>query len=79
MRAITITLLMFVLLSACASGDAPQGGLGPPYNVPADPEQTPTGQPTQEGCIRVFCDKYPEYAFDPKYCCIGGYGKGDKD
>jgi hypothetical protein len=34
----------------------------------------------------VFCDKYPEYAFHPKYCCIGGYGGygndfkgGDKD
>ena len=75
MRAITITLLMFALPSACASGDAPQGVMGPPYNVPADPEQ--------EGCIRVSCDKYPEYAFDPKYCCIGGYGNdfkgGDKD
>ncbi len=77
MRAITITLLMFALLSACAS-DAPQGVMGPPYNVPVDPE-TATNEPTQEACIRVFCDKYPEYAFDPKYCCIGGYGKGDKD
>ncbi len=68
MRAITITLLMFALLSACAS-DAPQGVMGPPYNVPADPDAP---------CIRVFCDKYPEYAFDPKYCCIGGYGKGER-
>ena len=79
MRAIIIiTLLMFALLSACASDDAPQGVMGPPYNVPVDPE-TATNEPTQEACIRVFCDKYPEYAFDPKYCCIGGYGKGDKD
>ncbi len=65
MRAITITLLMFALLSACA-GDAPQGVMGPPYNVPVDPEET-----TQEECIRVFCSKGSEYAFDPKYCCIG--------
>ena len=75
MRAITITLLMFALLSACASDAPHQGVMGPPYNVPVDPEQAPTDAP----CIRVFCDKYPEYAFDPKYCCIGGYGKGDKD
>ena len=65
MRAITITLLMFALLSACAS-DAPQGVMGPPYSVPVDPEQT-----TQEECIRVFCSKGREYTFDPKYCCIG--------
>ena len=79
MRVITITLFMLVLLSACASSDAPQGTMGPPYNVPVDPEQTTTDESNQEACIRVFCDKWPEYVGDPRYCCIGGYGKGDKD
>ncbi len=71
MRAITITLLMFALLSACAIGNAPQGVIGPPYHVPADPEET-----TQTECIRVNCNRYPEYQSDPKYCCIGPYGTG---
>ncbi len=71
MRAITITLLMFALLSACES--APQGVMGPPYNVPVDPEQATTNEPGQDECIQVFCNKDPEYALDPKYCCIGGY------
>ena len=67
---------MLAVLAACASNDVPQGGLGPPYNVPADPEQ-----PTQAECIQVFCANYPEYESDPKYCCIGGIlsGQGDKD
>ncbi len=71
MRALTITLLMFALLSACA-GDAPQGVMGPPYNVPADPEQAATNEP----CIQVFCAQYPEYENDPRYCCIGGIPSG---
>ena len=48
MRVITITLFMLVLLSGCASGDVPQGGIGPPYDVPAESEGT-----TQKGYIRV--------------------------
>lgn len=70
MRVITITLFMLVLLSACASDDAPQGVMGPPYNVP-DPEDA-----TQEECKRVNCNRYPEYINDPRYCCVGPYGTG---
>jgi len=50
--------------------------MGPPYNVPADPEQAATHEPGQDGCIQVICANYPEYAFDPKYCCIGGIWSG---
>ena len=50
--------------------------MGPPYNVPADPEQVATHEPGQDGCIQVICASNPEYAFDPKYCCIGGIWSG---
>lgn len=77
MHAINIVLVVLTFLTACAGGESIQGAAGPPYNVTADGEQVRT--PESIECIQVFCDKYPEYAFDPKYCCIGGYGKGDKE
>ena len=77
MHGVAIILVFLTLLSACAGSKSVQGVLGPPYNVTPDGEQVQT--PESRECIQVFCDKYPEYAFDPKYCCIGGYGKGDKD
>jgi hypothetical protein len=54
------------------------GVVGPPYDVPAGPEQVATNEPGQDGCIRVVCAQYSEYESDPKYCCIGGYGEGER-